>query len=571
MDLSSLLQTVLSGVTQSNQRLDAEAQALQQDTARMQELMTVNAQQGQQVAQMSADALAQKIAIDFTRNKTKEDAQRLIGFDRDQQDNQFARSVAELDAAQTERAAVRKEYDQISNMDFMSNPIGYIVGQLKMPSVAARHNNLVDREAAAEQNIATRAAMLQNYNSTTVANTAADIAKMQQLDARAQAEAAQIKLREAEMQNLSTLASQRMRQVQIADKQQDNLSKAVSMQMQAAQFQMSMEERQEARAERRALAEERMKDKKLRTEQESLYNEGLARVSVLAGLPIKMDLTTLKQLPDTKAKQKWLEAAATNTLGDNLGDSLQFFNGIMNRQTLAQQNPTLLVSTQKMQEAIGSYATTIANTRDKTTLKAPSAKEAALQAPKQYEDDIVRAASDPKATRTLTDKYWDTMFNPYKADHAVMIDKSAGGVLPELKNNVLVKNLQTIAAATPDGRITGELEQQAIKAVAAQVRQGQITPKEAAGQISQYYKTAVAVNRELYQYELFNLPAQSKYRITVAKPGFTALGATEPLSFDSTNPAQVETALTKLAASNTSRMGHIDALLGIPANKSPSK
>ena len=171
MDLNAILQTLTQSTAQSNQRIDEVAASLQKDTARMTELMTANTQDAVTAAQLGAQAGAQRAAITYQQNATKEKAQEIAGLNPDDQENEYVRSMAALTAAQTERAPIKDEYDKLTQVNFFDNPVGYILAQMQLPQVAAKHNALVERENAAEQNILTRTRMLQAYNNTTVANT----------------------------------------------------------------------------------------------------------------------------------------------------------------------------------------------------------------------------------------------------------------------------------------------------------------------------------------------------------------------------------------------------------------
>lgn len=545
MDLNAILQTLTQSTAQSNQRIDEVAASLGQDTARMQELMTANTADLQKAAALGAQAGAQKAAITYEQNTTKEKAQAIAGLNPADQENEYVRSMAALTAAQTERAPIKSKYDQLTQISFLDNPVGYLMAQLELPQVAAQHNALVDRENAAQENVLTRTRMLQAYNSTTVANTAGQIQEAQLKEAEARNLDAQVQLRNEEMKNGSLIAQRKMQMAQLEDKKADNLRAALGTQLSVAQFQMSLQDRQEAREERAArmrvtLAEQ--KDKDLR---ESQYNEGLARVSKLLGLPIVMDMKTLKQMPNVKMQQAWLDAATTGSLGSDLRESLGFVHEAATMPTLQRQNPGFAQAIGAMDSAIKGYGNTLSDDARKKTGKPLAIKDLETLAPKTYAIDVVEAASNPGFKRNLSDKSWDNTFNPYRAPHTAVLQDTESGPLAALKDNVMVKALTTVVPTIPpDSRgFRGEDEARAVRIVGNLVAEKKLTAKEAAAQVSQYYRVATGKSRDLYGYEVLNLPPQTRYNVTVQTGGWQSA----PVNADLLNTASVERLLTRIA------------------------
>ena len=545
MDLNAILQTLTQSTVQSNQRIDEVAASLQKDTARITELMTANTQDAATAAQLGAQAGAQRAAITYQQNATKEKAQEIAGLNPEDQENEYVRSMAALTAAQTERAPIKAEYDKLTQVNFFDNPVGYILAQMQLPQVAAKHNALVERENAAEQNILTRTRVLQAYNNTTVANTASQVQDVQLKEAQVKNLEAGVGLREAEMKNGALIAQRQMQMAQLEDKKADNLRAALGTQLSVAQYQMSLQERQEARAERAQRARATLAEQKDRDLRESQYNEGLARVSKALGLPIVMDLKTLKQMPNQKMQQAWLDAATTGTMGADLKESLAFIRDAATMPTLQRQNPGFAQALGAMDSAIRGYGNTLSDEARKKTGKPLTLKELTDLAPKTYAADIVEAASNPKFKRNLSDKSWDNTFNPYRAPHTAVLQDTETGPLAALKDNVMVKALTTVSATVPaDARgFRGEDEARAVRVVGELVAAKKLTAKEAAAQVSQYYRVATAKGRDLYGYELLNLPPQTRYNVTVQSGGWQ----NDPVSADLMNTASVERLLTRIA------------------------
>jgi len=169
---------------------------------------------------------------------------------------------------------------------------------------------------------------------------------------------------------------------------------------------------------------------------------------------------------------------------------------------------------------------------------------------------ITSSASDPNAKQTLTSPQFDTLFNPYKANHKVLITE------PALANNAVTKALQAATVgkpATDAPNLPAEMEQQALQSIIAQVRARTLGVDDAARQLNAYYGTAARKNFELYQYNLLGLPAQSKYVARIDVPGMFA----EPVTADLMNFASTKAALTKAARSGAGTK-NLELTQGLP-------
>lgn len=554
-DTGGIVNQILGSLSSSSDAIGGIIQMLQGTTQRNQALMQTNAAEGQAVAAATQALTAQKAEIEYRVQSTAERTQAILGMDPEQQENELTRSVAALTAAQTQRAAVRAEYDQLAQTDFLTNPLGYIFAQLKLPSVAARHDSLAAAENAATDNINTRLGIIKAANSTLTANTAA-AAKQLTLDAAGvAAQQAQIKLREEEIKNNSAMAGSAMQIAQLTDKIGDNTRQAMQIKLTQMNADESRAIRQQEFRERMEASDAARRDRKKKDAQEAAIATGLQRVSQLLGLPVAMTLEDFDRMQGA-TKMAWAGAAINNSLGGDLHtaiNNLRVMGG--NPQTIMTQNPGFGSALRKIAEARNGY---VQNARkvNPATGKAPSEKEADQMGSDAYESAIVSGMREKNLAVNLTAPAWDRTFNPYKAEHEVMLDAIRNPVTQEqqaiaaaLKNNIYAKTLQNLVGPNGEnlvnGIVTGEQADQAFRAIAENIKAGQITPAAAAAQITQYHKLAAARNLKFYQYNLLGLPEQTAYTVAM-RPAGKLWGTGDPEPVDLFNQAQVEQQMMKM-------------------------
>jgi len=572
MDINGMLASMGALTAESNKRIEAGTEQLRADSANIRNLSELNLQDGAKSLEAIKAASDEKLTTEFVRNSARERAQAIAGLDPNQLENEYTRSLAKLTTAQTEREKVFDQYGKLASINFFDDPVGYIFAQMDMPTVATKHNMLLAQEDAAKENVAARTTMLQQYNSTVTANTAEQLNKAQAAQAQAEILQAQMKLRESAANMIGKQAEAQARIIQMEDKRFDNIRQAMGMQLQAAQFQMSLEERKEARKARIQQAQDALEERQANRADRALYRkdreaaeaekaQAIARfdtnTSIVSGMlgqvgpdgkPLINKFEMVKAIPDAKKRQEWLERVQAADLGGTVNEALSFFNSNANRTVLAKTSPGLLKSAQGLTVALQGYEDA-ARRPDPANLaaKPPAAKDVPDIAGRMLTAELIASASDPKAKKVLTDKAFDGMFNPYRADHAIMLDQIKGDPkFAALKNNVMVKALETVQAALPPGtlRLTGEDEQRAI-GVAILTGAGQkLPPKEIAAQISAYYGTAAKKNLEFYAYDQLGLPPQTRYMVKIPQAGWR----NEALTADVINQADAERLVTKTLA-----------------------
>jgi hypothetical protein len=171
----------------------------------------------------------------------------------------------------------------------------------------------------------------------------------------------------------------------------------------------------------------------------------------------------------------------------------------------------------------------------------PDKKKLPEMAFDEYQHEIQNSANNPTFSKPLSAADWNTTFNPYRANHRVMLTEAQRLGIPE--TNAMLQAVKTTDGAVDKNADNFSVndEQRALKLVRDRVARRELAPQQAAAEISQYYQLAAAKNADAMQYDLFGLPRQTKYMYTMERSG--VLG--DPLQADLMNPADVERALVK--------------------------
>lgn len=541
MDFNSILNGAISAVNQSSSTMGTVGKMLAENTAQLQSLTTLNAAEGAQAIELSKQAAQTKIAAEFAQNSVKEKVQNVLNINPDVAENELQISTNALNAAQSEYGVAKAEYDSIAQTDLLSDPLGYIFGQMKLPSVAARVNATIDARGAAQANIDARLTMAKKFGDIVVANNAGKIQDASLLAADADAKMATVKLRQVEMENSSRIAGALMNEATIADRMSDNKVKIVQMHLQAASAEANREAAAAAREQANMLRAERVKAAQEKKEGDEIWNLQLQRVSQFLKMPPgSLTVATLKMFNPAQ-QQAIKEFAITSSLGADLPSALKTYAAIPGKGNIATANPGVAYFIDAIGGEAGKYADALTASAAKTGgAKIPQAQLGTM-AIEDYQADVANSANSPAHPKPLSSSAWDTSFNPYKAQHKVMLSEVASGVRPDLANNLVVKALQTVAGTSETANLTAKEEQRALRVVRDAVAARKVTPQQAAQEIASYYRAAAGKNIENYQYSVFGLPPQSKYMFTMESVGI----AGAPIKADLMNPATIERALMK--------------------------
>ena len=495
-DFNTLLSGAINTVNQSSDAMAAINGLLSANTARLQEISTVNTSEGVQAVEQVKQSTALKASAQFAQDSVKEKAQNILNINPDVAENELQVSTNALNAANAQYTAARGEFDTASQVKLLDNPIGYIFAQLELPQVAAKVNAAVGAQKAAENNINVRLDLAKKYNSTVVANTAGTLQDAAMLQADAEARLGLIKVREAEAANSSRIAGQLMNQAALVDKVSDNKVKIVNMQIAVANAEANREQMALAREQAAALRAERLKKMTDDKASEDEWNIRLQRVEQFVGAaPGMFSLKNLKMF--TKDQQEAIrDAAISNSLGDDLTTALRTYSNLPGRGNISATNPGVSVFIDKIGSSLNSYAVKVQADYTKTHPgKAMPAKEVGPEAAQEYQFAIASSASGTKAAESMSSPNWDNTFHPLKAAHKVLADEITAGKIPVLAGNPFAVAIKTVVSTDNSGRdnITSAEEQRAFGVVRDMVANKKLSPRDAGIAISNYYRVATTV------------------------------------------------------------------------------
>lgn len=542
-----LIRTVQSSTAASNRALLNGAEQLNASTDQAQALLESSTQQIRQSIDATKQIQQGQAEVGFQQQQVVETLQNLYNMNPEVVSNEIATSLATANLAREERKGVRAEYDRLNQIDFFSDPLGFLVAQTQLPTVAKRNNALADTEDEALQEIQTRTSLLNASKSTVVANTA-DAAKALQLqtaDVNAQVANAQLDQKTAD--NIVRISSTRMQALQLADKVGDNTRSSIGV---IANLQNAAETRamrQEANKDReveRQLREENLRTllakRKADAAEEAALNSQLDIVSKSLGLKLSMTADGLRQMTDKKAQAAWYHAATTGQFGDSLRESVVFYQDKGNLPEIANRGDRSVISTvQKLDRAGAGYVDTVAGAyKAANGGKALTPEQARELAYTSYQNELLDSTASGTTTADLSSSKWDRTYNPYVAQFTGF--SKAIDLVPEfagLKNNLVKKQVDTLiaAGAVKGENLTSEQQKQVVDSVSKQVQARAVTSAKAAADIAAFMKGAADYNLRLNKYNLFALPPQQTYLFTLPDAG----------RVDLLNPTEVERQIMK--------------------------
>lgn len=554
-----LISALLGTATQQNQAIQQGSDILTRQMALAQDLFASGNQMQAAAVTQAATNAAEKANIDYKINSTLEGIQRLYGMNPEDQNNEIATSLAAANSAREQYQGARAEYDQLAQTDFLSNPIGYLFAQLKMPTAAAKVNSLADAEERALQNIQDRNALLAGSKSVVTANTADQLRKVQLSQADAELKMAQGKMKTAEAENASRVASQQMQLIQIANMSGDNMRQALTSVIQLQDYQESKELREE---QRRQI----MEGKRLKEEEDARLNARLKVVSDSLGLLEPMTVQRLSKLTNKKAQEMWLRVAQTGSYGENMEESLKFYLGTGSAPEIIKGGgASTMQAANKLAQTGASYQSSAerAYMAANPTGKKLSPDESRALGYKMYQQEIEASMSSPTEVNDLSSSKWEKTYNPYVAQFVGF--NKAIDTLPNygmLKNNAVKKLVDDIIKTGVQGdNLSTEQQQQVMGAVIEKVRNRELTPAKAAADVAAYFSSAAAYNRELNKYDLFALPQQNAYLYTLEG---TSLPGDNRQKTNLMDPKDVENAIIRKAKART-----IESVVRFPLLNTP--
>lgn len=541
-DINSLIKEVLSATTASNATISDVVGNLRTNIAGMQAQQPEIAAAGQSALEQFSKGAAASAQAKYTQDLQQQNAQRQAGLDPDDPENKFIQAVAELNRGETELQQAKANYDRVASIGLLDDPVGYIFGQLELPSLEAKYAGAAKQVELTGQNLQRRQALLIQNKQAVTANTA-DLNREAALgEARMKEFAAKMQVISATGENAARIGAEQMRIISAENTMTDNKIKALQIAMQGAQ---RAEQRQEHRArmnELNALQEERRLKLAAERQGREQINMRLKALTDFMGLPP----TTIEMLDqgDKKTRDRMLAAAYEGKFGNDLGSAVSMLDSIPGASALRKSQPGFSQFLESATQGAKSFIPVI----QKEDALNPGAKkknqtELADEAYYRYQTALVQAAESPAAAKNMTHPDWNGSLNPLRVPHAAVLQDIGAGKSPLDANNVMVKALTKMNAATTaiGGNITVEDEQRALRVVGEMISQRQVDPNEAARMVSAYYKAGADKASNLYNYELAGLKRPNSYFVTIPAGGMFA----DTMKVDVFNPAMVKNGLLK--------------------------
>lgn len=557
LDPNTLIQNLL-GLQQESMNMAQQTQ--EQLGSAFQGVNTANEQAlaaQQQALQLGAQAGQQEVQNLFQQAQFTENLQRQFNLDPESANNAIAKELALADQARAEYEGARAEYDSLAGEDFVTNPVGYIMAQLKMPAAAARVNQLADAEDNAIQRVNARTAALQGAKSAVVANLADETKAANELRAQEKVKLAEAQLYAAEAGTKAAKAQQTLQLYQVANGAMDDARGTIGSLSQIAARIEANADRDEARKDReldrelrRHALQEKLDETKQKDEEKARMNARLATVSAALGRVEPMTVDRLRDMTNKEEQMHWLEVATTGRLGPDLWKSLGFY---LNRGSepgiVAGGGQSTLLGARQMAQAVAAFepqAAILLRTKDAgKTPKPEEIKEAAFDL---YTRSLVSSAGSTQHAEDLSSSTWDRVFTPYKAQFLALNSAVNQGDknYAALENNLVKKTIDDLvkSGAVKTDNLDADQQQQVFGAVMEKIKTRQVDPKTAAAHVSQYMRAATKFNQDKFNYTNFALPAQDSYLFSLEG----SFGDSNRIKVNLLDPAAVEHAMTRRIA-----------------------
>ena len=547
-DIGGILNALTANTNQQVGNLQAAEQQQAYDTTQLQQLLTGNLEAARGMVAQKTDLAMQKATLEARNGQLQERAQAIVGLNPDDLQNDFVKSVARYNAAEDARLQGQAKLTQASSVGILDNPLTWLFNQLELPTLEAKVAGATAERDGAVKDIQARTAMLSQHKNSVIANVA-DTARQYNIDlAKVSANEAFIKLREEEAKNLSAVSSRKLNEANLRDKvfnvKEDYYNKV-----------LSLDELDQRRKEREVTFAGVVEDRKARLEASNekaankaeadaakeQANLNLQRYAQFTGGPA-YTVDMLKMMPKEKAERLW-NVATTGSLGANMKE---VFLGLESDPTalptIQANNPLVAQTVTKMGDALSGYITTLS--KPGTDGKALTERQAVEKAFTVYEDELTKSMKLPGFSKPLNSPSWDKQYNPYRADHKLMLHIVDEGNAKFLADNLVTKTARSLQATVPSTLegFTGENETLILKTIAQRVQNRELPAKQAAAQIVQYYNSAVQIGADQTQYGIFKLPLQNRYMVAFPEKD----GLDRPVMGDLLNQASVENMLTNL-------------------------
>ena len=550
IDYNSIVQSLVPDYQAANAASEQLAANMGQRATQMEADAATSAAEGKNYIVNTALAAAKAAQAEHIQSKMMESFQTQLGMNPDDINNEISKSFVELQNSRQEYKQVRNQYDAIAGTSILDDPIGFIIGQIQLPAIAAQVNAASDKQAAALGNIEARNNTLQGVRSNVVANTADLVHESKLAKAVADEAAAKRAVLQTSMENSSRIAGITMQQQALSDKKLDNVREIVKLQMQASQTADASASLTIQREQLNMIRQEKLDAIRNAKDADAQINAGLGQMSTFLGMQTPWTTTTIKRIAPKQASIIQM-AAVNGSFGATLAEALPMYNAIDGKGNIQATNPGAYGFITATQRAFAETVETVRTEYQKRGQKVPQQQILEQEALERIQAKNVAAMGTRNAGETLSSPSFDPgrQFNPYRADNNALILGTASGQLKALQDNELQKSLATIASTKKGGLLTSEDEQRAIGMLANKVEMGEMTPAKAAAEMASYYRTAMQRNLDTYQYTVFGYAPQTSYMGKIA-PASTFGKA---VTVDWSNPNELEKYFTQRTAEEKAR------------------
>jgi hypothetical protein len=455
-----------------------------------------------------------------------------LGLDVTDPNSMLSQELQVAANARKQRGDLRNKITELQQTSFFENPFAWIMNQGELQKLVPQHNQLVDVENEAGQEITRMQAIATAAKNITPAKAADLLRAKAAANAKATAAKAQSDLAEIKGRNAAGDAKLMLDMYT----QNRNVFQDLGI-MEQREFQRKQTEMMnEATLEnRRRIAEERAEKaaaKQLTEDQKAgtvaLINSYRTAINGAGIAPLTV--ADFEKMP-MQNKKMWFNILDNGGFGVSYAEAIPTINKLGNLQMAGQSGNAAMVEMARDLEikARSMMPVIKEELKRKNILSGGQVNDAQLYA---MAFDRLYQEHEQYARKGFDKSSLGTVNNPYTIDYDAAVAATAGRPV----NNVVLDSINQFKAADPYRPLKGKIDDRVImEAVKARVLSGEVNPAVAAQQVSAFYKEQADKTYIDGGLKYFGLPAVQDYIITP--------GASGRKEVDLFNPARVESYL----------------------------
>lgn len=459
----------------------------------------------QAAGKATADAAEAKGVIEAAAVQTRDRILQLVGLDTRNADNKVAESIAEFQTSEKERKVLAADIKERMSVGFFDNPIQWLVNETILPGAVNRHNALLREGNIALENLQTAQQIAAKQETIDMSATVDMIARQSQAIGNAAVANANATNAEYKAKSASATARAATSIASLAGRQIDDEIKLVQMR--------KIVESTKPEDQRRL--EEQKDDEALDT--------NIRRIGTMIGA-VNANLQTVKRM-SKQDQTEWLNRVSKNNIGDDFYEAMTFlrkYGNLNNMQATGSAELAELVA------RLNKSVTDNAQIKGRMMQAEGGGRIPSVEQLRQ----IVSNEMELKWFATRDNMLLAEPTNPYLINHGIMATAFKG----DYEKNVVAKMVRD----SYKNKVTLN-DQQLFTSVTKLIDAGQLTPKDAAAQLAEYYGDAVKRNNKARSYTLIGLPSQDDYKI---------LPSESKMNMNLLNALQTENFLTQRAIFN---------------------